>query len=215
MKERPIIFSDAMIRAINDRRKTQTRLAIGLPEFKASDTPGYDWTWRGQAPLRSIAQQRRYAGGCWQDVKHDKLLQLCPYGKVGDRLWVKESHYVEAAGYPDGCGRVIRYRATDQDATVSKWTSPMFMPRWASRLTLEITDVRVERVQDIGKDGRRAADVLAEGLTRESFERLGKFFHADDSPAMAYSVFWNSINANRGYPWLDNPWVFAVGFKVI
>ena len=95
VKEHPIIFTGESVRAILEGHKTQTRRVIDLHEFRKSSTPGYDWTFRGQAPVRSLAQQKRHAGGCWQDLKHDRFMSLCPYGKPGDRLWVREAAWVK------------------------------------------------------------------------------------------------------------------------
>jgi hypothetical protein len=94
--------------------------------------------------------------------------------------------------------------------------SAIHMTRWASRITLEITGVRVERLHEIGKDGRKAHDVLAEGITREQIEQQQKFFHPDDSPALAFAALWEQINGKReGCSWRDNPWVWVIEFKRI
>jgi hypothetical protein len=85
------------------------------------------------------------------------------------------------------------------------------MPRSASRLNLEITSVKVERLHEIGKDGRRAADVLAEGITREQIAHLEEIFHPDDSPALAFGSLWDSINGKGS--WKANPWVWVVCFN--
>ena len=89
------------------------------------------------------------------------------------------------------------------------------MPRWASRITLEVTDVRVERVQDIGKDGSIARDILAEGIPQSAIDIQHKWFHPDDSPAIAFSQLWDSTNAKRGFDWESNPWVWVVGFILL
>ena len=188
MKERPILFSAPMVRALLAGTKTQTRRVLGLPSLRPSTTPGYDWTWRGQAPIRSVAQQARHPRGCWQDVSHAELLDLCPYGAPGDRLWVRETHYrfghwVPVTGKrertrtgrqrwafvadsdelrfdrPEGEVRGGRHH---HDPSTPAWHVRLarFMPRWASRLTFEITSVRVECVQSISEEDARAEGVV-------------------------------------------------------
>jgi hypothetical protein len=73
----------------------------------------------------------------------------------------------------------------------------------------------VERVQEIGRDGRKAADVLAEGVPRRAIEIEEEWFHKDDAPAIAFSRLWDSINAKRGYGWESNPWVWVITFQML
>jgi hypothetical protein len=231
MKERPIIFSAPMVRAILDGKKTQTRRLVGLNTLQRSETPGYDWTWRGQAPIRSIAQQRRYPGGCWQDVTDAGLVALCPYGAVGDRLWVREAfaRFSVGEGLDTPVPECVAYRATCDDEgrfeyantrgellvlRVTKWTSPIYMPRWASRITLEIADVRVQRLQDMSED-----DARAEGVDGPHFGRWngtdGAIVPAADEPprpwAHSFAVAWQEVHGDGA--WFANPWVWALTFK--
>jgi hypothetical protein len=231
-KERPILFNAEMVRAVLAGRKTQTRRVNDLPHFRPSNTKGYDWTWRGQAPVKSVRQQARHPGGCWQDVRHDRLLSLCPCGVPGDRLWVREAHAIvprSAYAMSDGVQQILR-PDDSHDAAVfregwklsppSRWRPSIHMPRWASRILLEITDVRVERVQDISEE-----DVIAEGLyhhlnvvghmkwygrVRGDIRRTPNTFGC---PQRAFADIWNSISAKPGQRWDDNPWVWAVTFK--
>ena len=187
-KERPIIFSTEMVRAILEGRKTQTRRVIkpqpeGMDEFYFRDF-------------------RRDFGG-----------RKCPHGQVGDGLWVKETYYQDPGGG-------IWYRA-DNDEWLQdheSWRTPLFMPRWASRITLEITGLRVERLQDITQ-----RDAVNEGVIFMG----GMFDEADQapwcpslkdqepmaSPRDAYGRLWDSLNAKRGYAWESNPWVWVIEFK--
>lgn len=181
MKDRPIIFSGAMVRAILDGTKTQTRRVIRLG--------------RGVSILGD--------GNLAQRDDH-----RCPYGEPGDRLWVKETHQIRQ--------RVIGSRLTARTETwvnyradaenVERWRPSIYMPRWASRITLELTDVRVQRVQSISEEDARAegAPALAEGV--------------DDAAAfglrhtVGFARLWDSINLDRA-PWAANPWVWALTFK--
>lgn len=216
MTERPILFSDAMARAILAGQKTQTRRLVGLHELKRSSTPGFDWTWRGRAPVRSIAQQRRHPGGCWQDVREEDLRALCPYGVSGDRLWVRE------AWCPRSNGALLMekaqrpfFRATDGDGDMPKphgwpWRPSIHMPRRACRLVLEVTEVRIERLQAITEDDARyeGVDVTAPTWTLEH-----KIGWADGSRRDGFRALWDSINGERA-PWSSNPWVWVVAFRV-
>lgn len=180
VRERPILFSGAMVRAILDGRKSQTR--------------------------RVVTPQLRYIG-------------RCPYGQPGDRLWVKETHYVESAGYRDGSVRRVLYRATELDASFT-WTPSRFMPRWASRLTLEITDTRIERLQEITE-----GDAMAEGVGRGSWpedctEDDGALksetgYFPPRSHTAAFAALWDSLNAKRGYGWDVNPFCWVLTFRSI
>lgn len=128
---------------------------------------------------------------------------------VGDRLWVRETHYVWSAGNRDGTGRRISYRATEPDAPTG-WTVSIHMPRWASRLTLTVTGVKVERLNGIS-----AADTIAEGVECETCVAMrqsacnGRGCFAS---IQAFRDLWNSINGPTA--WEANPWVVAATFTV-
>lgn len=198
MKERPILFSGAMVRAILAGRKIQTRRVVkeqDLVEF-CEETGEFIF-----AHSRECPNFCDYACGGLP----------CPYGKVGDRLWVRET-WAPASSFDPSPETGAVYRADHYGVEVDwKWKPSIHMPRWASRIMLEITGVRVERLQEIGKDGRHASDVKAEGLTEENWLHLAKFFHADDCPAIAFSQLWESINGKGS--WSLNPWVWVVEFK--
>lgn len=203
---KPILFSGTMVRAIIDGRKTQTRRVIALSEFGKSTTPGFDWHFR----------DRR---GRWNDVSMERLLQMCPYGAPGDRLWVRETWATTAQAGDHKSDAYAVYRATDPDWETMigwKWRPSIYMPRWASRITLEVTTVRVERVQDISD-----ADAVAEGImcgSKIGKDAFGWYADSDravrhNAPAHALRALWDEINAKRGYGWDANPWVWAVEFK--
>jgi len=224
MKERPILFSAPMARAILAGDKTLTRRDVTrlgefgqITEFGRSDTAGYDWHFRDRAKR-------------WHDLSHADLLKACPYGRPGDQLWVRETwqawHLVntvydewepisikEAAAsrqrdfeYGPACQR-IEYRATNE--STGPWTPSIHMPRWASRILLEISGVRVARLQDISE-----ADARAEGITIEERHKMGYCAGEYLPPSIrAFRDLWTDINGAGS--WDANPWVWAIEFQRI
>ena len=180
MKERPIIFYGPMVEAILDGRKTQTRRIV-KPQ-----------------PGDGMINVLRYNRSDWP----------CPYGQPGDRLWVRETWGINPNDYY-GCDEkdrknFVHYRADSSFEPRWKWRPSIHMPRWASRLTLEITGVRVERLQKMVE-----LDLISEGF-QDHFD--GKTFY----PAgYFFKETWNSLNSKRGYGWDTNPWVWIVEFKRI
>jgi hypothetical protein len=179
MKERPILFSAPMVRAILEGRKTQTRrIAKELNEM-----PNLDGI-----------------------LKRFPNPKGCRYGKPGDRLWVRETwaHERDGTGCPDDNG--VLYRATDpgwdDEETGLRWRPSIFMPRRASRITLEITDVRVQRLQEISEE-----DAQAEGAVGALDQSVGNNWCA----SQAFAALWESINGPDS--WDANPWVWAVTFR--
>lgn len=229
IKDRPIIFSGPMVRAILEDRKTQTRRVAAL----ADNVRVCDGVAKGFLPGAP-----------------DGFVIPCPYGKPGDRLWVRETFAlqcnVEDDAPPFSDGRPIKcfdnedesgwlqphYKATDpqpeltcpesprhncgsEDICASPWQPSIHMPRWASRLTLEITKVRVERVQEISHK-----DALAEGCQGcdwvESTPYIaGPHTDAGELPVEEYQKLWDCINSKRGFGWDKNPWVWVIEFKRI
>lgn len=225
MKEHPILFSGPMVRAILEGRKTMTRRVVKYPMHSGKA--------RRFAPIPGAP-----ANAWW----NGRL--TCPYGQPGDRLWVRETFFEEADpntscfyDHPRYC-----YRASlssddasrcfvddgdgcaveNKDGTIkSPWRPSIHMPRRASRILLEITAVRVERVQDISE-----GDAKAEGAEAKSwdclkqaptslFMRFGGIVARDPLYTYGFYDLWDSINAKRGYGWDSNPWVWVVEFKRI
>lgn len=211
-KERPILFSGAMVRAIREDRKTQTRRVIKpQPDRKLKAGEGDPGFWFVES----------YHSPAWK----------CPYGKPGDRLWVRETFSRDATSmYP--CPPVW-YRASEsiesdgihtcpKDKQLPwadclacweerhgkfKWRPSIFMPRWASRITLEVTGVRVERLQEISE-----ADAKAEGIEELSHgfrDYLQRDVQMD--AVSSYESLWESINGAGS--WDANPWVWVIEFK--
>lgn len=194
MKERPLLFSSAMVHAILEGRKTQTRRIVKLTD---------------SGRVKGVGSPKN-----WHIDDHD-VVNACPYGIPGDRLWVKET-------FAHWSPKIIKYRAdgecSDGDRrehyTPGKWRPSIFMPRWASRILLEITNVRVELLQDITEDG-----ALAEGIEKLTGQFDGCYAAGQSlSGTTARECFqrlWNYINAANGFGWEANPWVWVVEFKKI
>jgi hypothetical protein len=200
MKDRPITFTGPMVRAILGDRKTQTRRVI---------KPQPVWIRDPNTPFKT------------PDANPRGIIK-CPYGQPGGRLWVREKWFPMRLDYrglltvapilyaADGH---IRHRSLwkidyrDNKPPMGHiWRSPVHMSRWASRISLEITNVRVERVQDINVD-----DAIEEGIP------LGSHGWFDDGSMMderdLFAALWDSINAKKGFRWEANPWVWVVEFK--
>ena len=173
-------------------------------------------------------------------TKHDDgfftVIPPCPYGQPGDLLWVREAFaYSGEPCFPDQHAHSVYFKADTEHpvretdglaandfppAARSSWKPSIYMPRWASRLTLRITDVRVERVQDISEDDAVAeglrvvkeddAILWYSGLATEDWSGWSELWQPDD-PVAAYRDLWESINGN----WDENPWVWVLEFEVI
>lgn len=196
MKERPILFSAPMVRAILDGSKTQTRRVVKPQPSPSSDTAfvGADGIWRFSHPtLRG-------------PVSHEADDVRCPYGQPGDRLWVRETF--SAMGDKTQHAHPIFYRADRPDDTGS-WTPSIHMPRWASRILLEITGVRVDKLADLSKD-----DAMAEGIVIQPDGGFGladsTHYNFSDSTD-SFCSLWESINGAGS--WFANPWVWVIEFK--
>ncbi len=115
-----------------------------------------------------------------------------PYGRAGDKLWVKEHYDEKLKDYYRAQLKKLPAAVFYADKYMKKWKSPIFMPRWASRITLEVTDIKVQRLQDITDE-----DARKEGC----------------EDRRVYSILWNELNLKRGYGWNRNPWVWVISFK--
>lgn len=198
MKEHPILFNGEMVRAILDGRKTQTRRVI-----------------KGR-PNKIFWNSVVYNGyGGWTD-EHGTPFR-CPYGVPEDNLWVRETWAPHADDESEKVKRpLIFYRADGDDRRgnphINRWRPSIYMPRWASRITLGIIDIRAGRLQDISD-----LDALAEGIYWDDCcppeVSNGYCPGAFDRPSESFAYLWDSINAKRGYGWDTNPWVWTVEFK--
>lgn len=209
--ERPILFTPDNVRAILAGTKTQTRRVV-----KPQPQPD---TWNDE-PCISWQQRKRSKWFAWDrgsGMQFDpSIANVCPYGAPGDVLWVREAWaLVPATAYrasdvvqtvsPDDAHDAAIYKAGWPLSPPSvSWRPSIFMPRWAARLTLRITEVRVERVQDISE-----ADAWAEGV-----KPAVSIIIPHDAGRRAYAALWDSINGKK-YPWASNPWVWAITFEVL
>lgn len=210
-KERPILFSGSMVRAILEGRKTQTRRIVTDKHFKrlGLERDG-EYVYTTEGPQ-------------WDGTFEGGEILWCPYGKPGDRLWVRET-WCQAAtddGYfkynAEGNldSTCCHYRAdgyevmhidggeTESGQPRSPWSPSIHMPRWASRITLEITGVRVERLQDISP-----TEACKEGVFED-----GSYCSEPPLPypVATFKKLWNSINGPDS--WSANPWVWVIEFK--
>ncbi len=225
MTKHPIIFSGTSIPALLDGRKTQTRRIVKLPNPTRHVVVDPGGTIFGPGPY--IKAYRNTDMSPPEDgniaAMHPRV--HCPYGYPGDRLWVKEAyaaHELYEALKPSEIpaeGRVwsrLWFAARDSGcedgpdhSDAGRWRNCLFMPLWASRITLEVTDVRVERVQGISEE-----DAIAEGVDAVSMAampRQGTWTRRQD-----FAQIWNKLNGKKpGCSWDDNPWVWVIEFRRI
>lgn len=212
MTDRPIIFSAPMVRALLDGRKTQTRRVLKpQPEFRGGAGDWNDpeeWGWEDE------------------DGAHLSVLEIAPNRfACGDRLWVRERFAVSGIGWgkkpSEACGGKVHYSADPDHGWQDYWGSwrpSIHMPRWASRITLTVTDVRVQRLQAISE-----ADAVAEGIERykpeyPSLWRRGALKGDQNNvqctafPKLAFRSLWEDLHGPEA--WERNPWVCALTFTV-
>ncbi|MDI3229257.1 hypothetical protein [Serratia marcescens] len=231
MKERPVIFNSEMVRAILDGRKTQTRRVI------ANVSPD------NCIPLQKPTKTK---DGIYTHVMDAPGNGLCPFGQIGDRLWVRETFAI--LGNEDGCpidwdGNLIKgdekhaariYKAScwqepgnyglwsipDRDTQYEgAWRPSIHMPRWASRITLEITAVRVERLNDISEEDAKAEGVRAlennfgngPAYCDYLLPNLDDFAEWYNRARDSFKSLWKSIYGEES--WRANPWVWVIEFR--
>lgn len=199
MTEHSIIFNGDMVRAILRGEKAQTRRPV-KPQPATGCIYSINGAHNAALHLTDAGCQVRYIPPTGRSKDH---LLLCPFGQPGDRLWVRETF---ALGEPPYFG--VAYRADEGDnpedvgGERQKWTPSIHMPRYLSRITLEITDINVERVQDITAD-----EAIKEGVVDPIMGTYGL------SPKTVFRDMWNDIYAERGLGWNENPWVWAITFR--
>lgn len=192
-----MIFNGEMVRAILDGRKTQTRRIMkNQPAGDYPDTP---------ALIRSVG-----GGFQWYGHYGESSIFNCPFGAVGDRIWVRETW---ARYNIDQDSHDMAYRATTPEdwPEEGRWRPSIHMPRWASRITLEITGVRVERLRDLSED-----DAKSEGMELTGWRPTYSDPDSGGEVGTPYDNFaqlWESIYGEES--WQANPWVWVIEFKVV
>lgn len=228
MKERPILFSGEMVKAILDGRKTMTRRVI-----------------KPQPSIRTSVciDANSPSGYSYSNDVYGDIYCKCPYGKVGDRLWVREAFVCFDEETPENTGEIF-YKADDNGPLNFKWKSPYYMKKQYAHIWLEITNIRVERLQEITEEDAKVEGVKPNICDSARYVN-GKWIvdekdHCpaagtmgcpenclldwtnylggdDDEPAYSakesFQTLWDSINAKRGFGWESNPWVWVVEFK--
>lgn len=237
--ERPIIFTAPMIRAILAGNKSQTRRVLksqptqfrgGVhPQRVAKHAAPYIDAYCGAKKTPTNPRGMSAEWHWWtEDDRLGPKVGRCPFGTVGDLLWVREAWRMRARLGTEYC---VQYRADcdaagnpgesiaievwpdevtpHYDAMIGepdRWRPSIHMPRWACRIALEITNIRVERVQDIDEAGARR-----EGI--DDISRTSRRDSAENLYCSAFADLWDSINQKRGYSWMSNPWVWVLEFR--
>ncbi len=211
MNERPILFSGPMVKALLSGEKTQTRRVVHLQLSPKAHSPflGADGIWRWMTGRVSY--------------KGDEI--RCPYGAPGDRLWVRETWEFRpswgarvtvifgAGGEEKECEPPPDWNPTVWNRR-QRWRPSIHMPRWASRVSLEVTEVRVQRVHEITE-----ADAKAEGIADNHAEWSHEARELGIAPGLqtrreAFAITWNKLNGKReGCDWKSDPWVWALTFR--
>lgn len=242
IKERPIIFSGLMVAAILEGRKTQTRRAL-KPQPRPTRKGWWEWGHAIGKPLAPAPRRSVWHAATWQrEAGTAPIEHFCPYGAPGDRLWVRETWALGDCGedgkrvvwradraaawvLPHNTLGEIWYLPSDYDP--DRWRPSIHMPRWASRINLEVTEARVQRLQDITEEDARAEGIryfqdiplgaLGDGSGRWSWkEAIPDTDHGLATARHAFGNLWDSINGQRpGCSWESNPWTWCISFRVV
>lgn len=210
-----MIFNGEMVRAILDGRKTQTRRVMKVqPSDGFHPTHnGYDLDLNAHWYTPGVVDKNGYLQPAKKDVfgvADENEGYACPFGSVGDRIWVRETFCaVPDHDEPAGCSALLY--AADGNGPYGKWTPSIHMPRWASRLTLEITGVRVERLNSISLEDAQAEGMELTGWrpTYSDPDSGGEVWTPYDN----FAQLWESIYGEES--WKANPWVWVIEFKVV
>lgn len=229
MKARPILFSTSMVKALLDGRKTQTRRIAKCGNDNCIN-------------MKIFVEKYGKKVMCRNHILDERNKEICPYGKIGDFLWVRETFWlfstphkdvVEGKGhqiikedFKNGWGndlfKAVYYKA-DEIFKLGRWKPSIFLPRWASRISLEITNIRVESLKNISEE-----DAINEGIEGydsptggDDYQDYWKNYTLKDKdvygsdytdPIQSYASLWESINGKGS--WNLNPWVWVIEFKV-
>lgn len=218
--ERGMIFNGEMVRAILDGRKTQTR-RIMKPQPEPCPRGGHWWPSNVFKTMLHIEEEMQNGKGVWGGLVGD----ACPFGDVGDRIWVRETW---ARYNIDQDSHDMAYRATTPEdwPEGGRWRQSIHMPRWASRILLEITDVRVERLNTISEEDAQREGVHTEvwdqTVVARNYADSDEFFQfwSEDMPhyvemnqlyRSSFRSLWDSIYGEES--WKANGWVWVIEFK--
>lgn len=214
MKARPILFSAPMIRALLDGTKTQTRRIVKPQPSDDADFVNMTWetTPEGYQHFTSTDKWWDESGNCMAED-----IVTCPYGMPSDLLWVRESYYKDnrfKTAHKADCNEADFIKSNELLCIKLPWKPSIHMPRCVSRITLEVTSVRVERLQDISE-----SDAIAEGIIHLETDYDGQKWygipdlgHGYPSAQLAYKALWESINGEGS--WEANPWLWVIDFDV-
>ena len=205
MTDRPILFGAPMVRALLAGTKTQTRRVVKPQPRTVDEKP------------RHLPNEWGFWGGSYPD--HGSAVR-CPYGAPGDRLWVRETWaLVDDRSKPATTRSGVLYRATDRRersfSGSEKWRPSIHMPRWASRITLEVTGVRVERLQDISEEDAKAEGAAHRIAPGGDLSAVFDALPGEEAAPIGYQAhfrdLWESINGAES--WAADPWVWVVSFR--
>lgn len=247
MTDHPILMKGDMVLAILGGYKSMTRRTRGLEDVNTSPDLWEFKKLADLDYITKPAYRGRFGAYFHSDKIEPRTLSVCPqaypYGRVGDHLWVKETWRPAdflVDGYERDSPYYVQYRSDGWVGMVTalegvridsewstrwstapkfgKWKPSIYMPRWASRILLKITEIRVERVQDIAKD-ENVNDIFEEGLLQyhyAEYDADGEFTDLDTEEALDdFIALWDSINKPRGLGWEFNPWVWVTTFEVV
>lgn len=221
MKQIPILFSTAMVQAILEGRKTQTRRIIrpqpdenGVEYFE--NAPSLDW---------ESVYKEQWKPWIWDTEDGERVGKFCPYGQPGDVLWVRET----ISYFKQGGGTIQRektkYKADERwnGNNLIKWTPSIHMPKAAARIWLEVVSVKVQRLQDITEQDAVAEGIVPLAMSSMQLAQTGQLYYDYTKPKQLFNEglqpFWsfNSLwcSINGGESWEANPWVWVVEFKRI
>lgn len=225
MKERPILFSGAMVRALLNGTKTQTRRALkGVPPMPEADChPNHQWKHvvpyldsYCNGPIDVRNPKRMSENWCWWQVDDRQCLPTFKVPYVpGDLLWVRETWHPYgddgkeslslATSTCTGPEHILfRASASEAECAIHRWRPAIFMPKWASRISLLVKNIRVERLQDI-----TCADAIAEGIRPSANSQTIDCDTPD--PRQDFARLWEGINGSGS--WDANPWVAVIEFE--
>lgn len=225
MKERPILFNAEMVKAILSGRKTQTRRVMKR-QPEPSKTRDGDFWFPCDKMQTMVHVSEFIPGNSAIPDSHEFVSACCPIGAVGDQLWVRETFAALACGSYEpekpsltGTYQEVRYFATDSlagstaDVRGYNWRPSIHMPRWASRINLLITGVRVERLNSISEQDARAEGITDGGCLNCGESEPCGCDHPKPDATESFAHLWQSIYGDEN--WFSNPWVWVIEFELV